>query len=70
MGSTGKEGLHLACLGETWQALAFGFAGLSLTPAGPELRPALPRSWKSLRFRFLYRGRPWQAELRPNAPPC
>ena len=28
MGNTGKEGLHLACLGETYQAVVFGFAGL------------------------------------------
>ena len=69
MGSTGKEGLHLACLGETWQALVFGFAGLRLTPEGPALDPSLPRSWKSLRFRFLCRGQLWQAEIAQNSPP-
>ena len=31
MGNTGKEGLHLACLGETYQAVVFGFAGLHLS---------------------------------------
>lgn len=69
MGNTGKEGLHLACLGETWQTLAFGFAGLRLGPDGPELRPALPRGWKALRFRFLYRGKSWRAEIKADAPP-
>ncbi len=70
MGNTGKEGLHLACLGETWQTLAFGFAGLRLGPDGPELRPALPRGWKALRFRFLYRGKSWRAEIKADAPPA
>ena len=70
MGNTGKEGLHLACLGETWQTLAFGLAGLRLGPDGPELRPALPRGWKALRFRFLYRGKSWRAEIKADAPPA
>lgn len=30
MGNTGKEGLHLACLGETWNTVIFGFAGLHI----------------------------------------
>ena len=47
----------------------FGFAGLRLTPEGPALDPSLPRSWKSLRFRFLCRGQLWQAEIAQNSPP-
>ena len=39
MGNTGKEGLHLACFGETWQAVVFGFAGLHFTAGGPALAP-------------------------------
>lgn len=61
MGNTGKEGLHLACLGETWQTLIFGFAGLHLTPNGPALAPHLPSKWRSLSFRFIHRGKQYRA---------
>ena len=61
MGNTGKEGLHLAGLGETWQAAVFGFAGLRFGPQGPTLSPRLPTGWKSLRFRFYWRGRLYEA---------
>ena len=30
MNNTGKEGLHLACLGETWSSIFFGFLGSDL----------------------------------------
>ena len=61
MGNTGKEGLHLACLGETWQTLIFGFAGLHLTPDGPALAPHLPSKWQSLSLRFTHRGKQYRA---------
>lgn len=69
MGNTGKEGLHLACLGETWQTLVFGFAGLHLTPDGPALAPHLPERWRSLSFRFTHRGRSYEARVSRDEPP-
>lgn len=63
MGNTGKEGLHLACLGETWQTLIFGFAGLHLTPDGPALAPHLPERWRSLSFRFTHRGKSYEVRV-------
>lgn len=68
MGNTGKEGLHLACLGETWQTLVFGFAGLHLTPDGPALAPHLPERWRSLSFRFTHRGRSYEARVSRDEP--
>ena len=74
MCNTGKEGLHLACLGETYQSLVFGFAGLHLEDGQPVLSPNLPEGWRSLRFRFHFRGARFEARLRSAtaapAPPC
>ena len=61
MSNTGKEGLHLACLGETYQAVVFGFAGLHLENDKPALAPNLPEQWRSVEFPFHYRGRKYKA---------
>ena len=50
-------GIHAAALGGLWQAAVFGFAGLRLTDAGPELHPNLPPHWGRLSFRICLRGR-------------
>ena len=63
MGNTGKEGLHLACLGETWQSVVFGFAGLHFTQDGPVLTPHLPDGWNGLHFRFYWQGALYRADL-------
>ncbi len=63
MGNTGKEGLHLACLGETWQTVVFGFAGLSLENGEPVFRPHLPDKWRALSFCFYLRGKKYRAEI-------
>ncbi|RME87223.1 MAG: glycoside hydrolase family 65 protein [Anaerolineae bacterium] len=60
------DGIHAASAGGVWQAIVFGFAGLQLTPGGWETRPSLPPSWKSLRFRFLYRGQPQNVFIESN----
>ncbi len=61
MGNTGKEGLHLAGMGETWQAAVFGFAGLRFTTDGPALSPRLPAGWRSMRFCFYWHGGLYEA---------
>ena len=63
MGNTGKEGLHLACLGETYQAVVFGFAGLHLEDGKPALAPHLPEGWDSLEFPFRFRGEAFTARV-------
>jgi kojibiose phosphorylase len=50
------DGIHGASAGGTWQAIVFGFGGLRVTPQGRSAEPRLPRHWKRLAFRFLYRG--------------
>ncbi len=65
MGNTGKEGLHLACLGETYQAVVFGFAGLHIESERPTIAPNLPAGWSSLEFPFYFRGKRYFAQISP-----
>ena len=51
-----RDGIHGASCGGVWQAVAFGFAGLHLTPDGPALDPHLPPGWDRLRFSVRYHG--------------
>ena len=55
-GVTGA-GLHLATLGGLWQAIAFGFAGLSSDRGVLRIDPQLPRAWSELTVRLRYHGR-------------
>ena len=63
MGNTGKEGLHLACLGEVWQTVVFGFAGLHIADGVPQLAPPLPHGCKALSFKFFYPGQKYEAKI-------
>lgn len=49
-------GVHAGTLGGLWQAVAFGFAGLTLPAEGPRLAPSLPDAWRRLRFAIQWRG--------------
>jgi kojibiose phosphorylase len=50
-------GIHIGALGGIWQAVVFGFAGVSIGPNGVRVAPHLPSQWKSLRFPLQWRGR-------------
>jgi kojibiose phosphorylase len=64
MKNTGREGIHLAAVGATWQAVVFGFAGLALGAGGaPELSPRLPKDWERLSFHFYIKGKRYFAEI-------
>ena len=63
MSNTGKEGLHLACLGETWQAAIFGFAGLHLKDGRPALAPRLSARWRAMEFKFHCQGKKYSARI-------
>ena len=63
MGNTGKEGLHMAGFGETWQAVVFGFAGLRFAAGEPQLNPRLPGRWARLAFSFWYRGKKYCVDI-------
>jgi trehalose/maltose hydrolase-like predicted phosphorylase len=52
-----SQGIHIGALGGLWQAVVFGFGGLSVEPKGLRAAPRLPVHWSELRFPFRWRGR-------------
>ncbi|HRE25161.1 MAG TPA: glycoside hydrolase family 65 protein [Anaerolineales bacterium] len=60
------DGIHGASAAGTWQAVAFGFGGLRITPEGWTVTPRLPKGWTRLAFSFMHRGMPQQVDLRPE----
>ncbi len=50
-------GVHIATMGGLWQAMIFGFAGLSLEEDAIALAPCLPDSWRGIGFDLQWRGR-------------
>lgn len=66
MNNTGKEGLHLACLGETWSSIFFGFLGATFDGDTPTFSPALPTGWKALRTNFYWQGKIYHLAISDN----
>lgn len=50
-------GVHIAALGGVWMTAVLGFAGLAVRADGIELRPRLPKGWRSLGFSVQWQGR-------------
>ena len=50
----------MAAFGATWQAVIFGFMGLSFEGGAPKAAPALPEGWEALSFAFYYKGKTWR----------
>lgn len=66
MNNTGKEGLHLACLGETWPSIFFGFLGANFNGDTPVFSPVLPTGWKALRTNFYWQGKIYHLAISDN----
>lgn len=60
-----EYGLHPATQGGLWQAVVFGFAGLSLAGGQPTVSPRLPPGWSRLKFTIRYHGQPYEFDLSP-----
>jgi trehalose/maltose hydrolase-like predicted phosphorylase len=58
-----RDGIHAAASGGVWEAAVWGFAGLSLGATGFQFDPKLPAHWKSVKFRFFYKGKQHTATL-------
>lgn len=50
-----RDGIHAASCGGVWQAVVFGFCGLTWTPDGFATNPHLPAHWRRVSFK-IYRG--------------
>jgi len=64
--NTGKEGIHFAALGASWQALVRGFAGIEPKRDYILINPILPEKWNRLKLKFFYRGALLELEITRN----
>jgi kojibiose phosphorylase len=60
-------GVHAAALGGLWQAVVFGFAGISTLMDGVSFAPHLLPHWKRLSFPLEWRGRKLHVYIEPEA---
>lgn len=51
-----REGIHAASAGGTWQALVFGYAGLSIRNGQLHFTPRLSKKWTKLSFSLYWKG--------------
>lgn len=57
MANTGREGIHFASLGASWQAIFNGFAGIEVVDSEPiVIDPKLPSQWEELKLKTLLKG--------------
>lgn len=56
LNNTGREGVHMASLGATWQALVFGALGLWAQDGRVSLKPNLPKQIRSVSMRVWQNG--------------
>ncbi len=59
------EGIHIANCGGLWQAVVFGFAGMSRSYESdrPQFSPRLPAGWDSVSFRICYGGNRYRVRV-------
>lgn len=51
-----RDGIHGAASGGLWQAVVFGFCGLTIDQGELKTDPKLPDHWKSVTFTVYYQG--------------
>jgi len=55
-GGTTGEGIHIGVMGGSIDIVTRGFAGLKMIRDKIKLDPKLPKSWRNLKFKFIYKG--------------
>jgi alpha,alpha-trehalose phosphorylase len=60
------HGSHMASLAGSVMTIQWGFAGMTWRGGTLGFRPALPKSWVSVTFRMLWRGRLLELEIRQS----
>ncbi|MDK2807500.1 MAG: hypothetical protein PWP24_231 [Clostridiales bacterium] len=63
MENTGREGLHVAAFGASYQALIMGFAGVIAGEEGLEVHPHLPKEWTRLAFTVAYQKKRYEITI-------
>ena len=56
-------GIHSASMGNVWQCVVCGFAGLEWHEGGLSLRSHLPASWQRAAFNIVWRGAKLHVEV-------
>ncbi|MCQ9208121.1 MAG: glycoside hydrolase family 65 protein [Omnitrophica bacterium] len=51
------EGIHVASLGGSWQAMIFGFAGIKIKREKMAVNPRLPGRWRKVKFSLIWQGK-------------
>ncbi|MCU0498321.1 MAG: beta-phosphoglucomutase [Anaerolineae bacterium] len=59
-----RDGIHGAASGGLWQAVVFGFCGLTIDHGDLKTDPKLPDHWKSVTFTVYYQGQRRQITVR------
>src|SRR5829696_97093 len=59
-------GVHIAALGGSWQALAYGFMGMRAQDQGLRFDPQIPADWGQLRMPIEWRGSRLRIIARPD----
>lgn len=62
MENTAGEGIHMAALGATWQALVFGFMGMKATDGSITLKPSLPEEIRGIHTVVTVSGRRYRLD--------
>ncbi len=62
-GGTTGEGIHCGVMAGTVYDVISTYAGLNLRGSIPALDPSLPKHWKGLKFRFMFRGTHFQVSI-------
>jgi hypothetical glycosyl hydrolase len=55
---TSDAGIHTASMGGIWQCAVYGFGGVRVVGEDLTIAPRLPKAWRSLCFRLVWRGQP------------
>lgn len=61
------DGIHAASCGGVWQAVVFGFCGLTIKDGQPVVNPNLPSHWKRVKFNIQYQGQPFTFDIVPES---
>lgn len=56
-------GIHAACCGGVWQAVIFGFCGLTIHDGQLNLQPNFPPHWRSVVFKVNFREETYQIKV-------
>ncbi|KAB3526227.1 glycoside hydrolase family 65 protein [Alkaliphilus serpentinus] len=63
MNNTGKEGIHFAAAGASWQAFIFGICGIYIRDHTLLAKPCLPDHIKDVQFKLIYNDRKYEIKI-------